>query len=149
MIRSRVYPSINLVIHTPEGELVLDEIIETAGAMYQLDAPPLFSMWDMLNASMSELTLTRLRSFQSAAVPMVRERTGGKTAMVATSENVFATLRQYSALVESFNLPFEHRVFKDFEVAWEWLGIDPLQVGKTAGVDLKTTNQTKGDPNAD
>jgi hypothetical protein len=138
VIRRRLYPKLDLIVHTVIGELGEDEFRTAVIALYELDPPPRLSLWDFSGASVLHFTLDRTRAVQSDLVGKTRRREGGKTAAVAPSDFTFAKGRQYAMLAESFNLPFEHRIFRTIAEAWVWLGIDADQLDHTESRDLSS-----------
>jgi hypothetical protein len=138
VIRRRLYPKQDLIVHTVTGELGEEEFRAAVIALYDMDPPPRLSLWDFSDASVAEFTLNQTRTIQSDLVGKTRGREGGKTAAVAPSDFTFAKGRQYAMLAESFDLTFEHQIFRTVEEACAWLGIDAEQLESAESRDLTT-----------
>ncbi len=124
MIKRQVYPELDLVLHTVTGKLDENEFLDAAAALYDLDPVPLKSLWDLSGASLSQYNLDRLRDLQARTVGLVHGREGGRTAVVAPKDVDFGVSRQYVALIECAQLPFEHEAFRTVGEALGWLGLD-------------------------
>lgn len=135
MIQVRHHPQVDLVVHTVTGQLEEDEFRSAVIALYERDPPARLSLWDLSDASVLEHSLDGIEAAQSDLAAKVRGRTEGKTAVVAPNDFVFARGRQYVALAESFDLPFEHRIFRTLDEACAWLGIsaDLLETAESGG----------------
>ena len=136
MIRRRLYPTQGLVVHTVTGELQEAEFRAAVVALYDLDPPPLLSLWDFSDASVHQYDLNRTQTILADLVGKVSGRKGGRTAAVAPSDHTFASGRQYATLAEGFNLPFEHEVFRSIEEAYAWLGVNVSELDDAASRDL-------------
>lgn len=124
MIRRQLYPELDLIVHTVDGPLGLHDFRAATKALYELEPPPRLSFWDLAAADLDDTTIQMSRVAQSGTATAVRGREGGKTAIVAPSDLIYATARQYETIAESLALPFQQRVFRDADEAWAWLGID-------------------------
>ena len=135
MIQRRHYPKLSLIVHTVTGQLEEHEFRAAGIALYGMDPLPRLSLWDLSNASILQFTLNRIEAIQSDIAEKVQGREGGRTAVVAPKDSAFGIVRQYAAMVESFDLPFGHGVFRTIEEACTWLGFDVDQLDDAASRD--------------
>ncbi len=140
MIQVRLHPGLDLIIHTVTGALEEDEFRGAVIAMYQLDPPPLLSLWDFSEASVGHFGRDRIHAVQADLVGKVRGREGGRTAAVAPSDLTFASGRQYAALAEGFELPFVHHVSRTRDEALAWLGIEPASLAAAESREVAPAN---------
>lgn len=138
MITSKLYSDLNLAVHTVDGGIEFDEFVKVGIAIYKLNPPPLLSLWDLSAANFSDIALQKIKAMQLSAVGEVRGREGGKTAIVAPQDITYGTGRQYTMLIEAFNLPFEHRMFRSLSEACDWLDLNQKQLAQSQGMVLCT-----------
>lgn len=124
MIRRQHYPELDLIVHIAAGRLEVDDLIDVARSLYEMDPPPLYSLWELADEAAAGLSLQRMREIQSKMLGHVRGRDGGKTAIVAPSDFTFGSARQYVTLADARDLAFDLQVFRTRESALEWLGIE-------------------------
>ncbi|MDH3207864.1 MAG: hypothetical protein OEO79_14765 [Gemmatimonadota bacterium] len=129
MINRKVYSELSLVVHEVVGELSADDFREAGVALYELDPVPPFSLWDLTHASVAEYDIDKIRRLQHEVAGIAKGREGGRTAVVAPTDLTFGIVRQYLALIESAQLPFEHNVFRTKAEAVSWLGLEMDSLG--------------------
>lgn len=125
MILSRLVEGQDLMVHTVGGELRSDELLEALARLYAEESLPSRHIWDLTGLSDSGITLDRMRRVQGRIAALAAGRTGGRAALVAPDDLIFALGRQYSTLAETAGLLFTPRPFRTMEEACAWLGVDP------------------------
>ncbi|REJ85744.1 MAG: hypothetical protein DWQ36_08170 [Acidobacteria bacterium] len=128
MIERLYHPRLDLIEHRVEGELSEREFVDATRALYAMDPPPRFSLWDLEKVVWAGSSYEDTRKMQASLVGEVRGREGGKTALVVPADFGYALGRQYIGLAESYPLPFEQRVFRSRAEALEWLGVSERQL---------------------
>jgi hypothetical protein len=104
------------VLEEVDAEQVLSQIIS-----FLTGSPTRLVIWDIGGGTLRKLSASDLKMIIARAKPYTGSRAGGRTAIVCTNEVDFGLSRMFEAFAESYEIPFEIRVFRDREKARAWL----------------------------
>ena len=93
--------------------------------------PTLFVLWDISQASFSDVTGDDLRKVVLTARPLAESRAGGKTAIVCSSGADYGLARLFQTYAELYDAPIDIKVFTSLDESLAWLSIDPKALEKT------------------
>lgn len=126
-ITSQVDKTKNMVIYTLTGELTLDEIQSTIQSFWEAHELTLNALWDARSAKLTNLKSSDMESL-TALIGQYRhrfkERKGGKSAVVASSDLQYGLSRIVGAFYEIENFPTQLRTFRQMDEAIQWLDQD-------------------------
>lgn len=120
IVRSEVRTPSQVTLIVGEGVVTAAEIQAAAFEFHENHPTPLV-LWDCRDADFSSLSLRDLSGLFTAISPLVKVRSGGKTAILVNSQVGFGIGRWAATLAElaGFNHPI--RPFLSHEAAIEWL----------------------------
>jgi len=120
MIRTEKDDVMDLTVHVGTGKVTVDQWI---AELVETDArgPTRHQIWDFSAADLSNMSLEGIRSVARLVSDRPSLDTGGRIAIVASSDLEFGLCRQYEALVECLNLSIEIHAFRDMDQARAWI----------------------------
>jgi len=126
-ITSQVDKTKKLIIYTLTGELTLDEIQSTIKSFWEAHELTLNALWDARSAKLTNLKSSDMESL-TALIGQYRhrfkERKGGKSAIVASSDLQYGLSRIVGAFYTIENFPTQLQTFRQIDEAMEWLDQD-------------------------
>jgi len=126
-ITSQVDKTKKLIIYTLTGELTLDEIQSTIKSFWEAHELTLNALWDARSAKLTNLKSSDMESL-TALIGQYRhrfkERKGGKSAVVASSDLQYGLSRIVGAFYTIENFPTQLQTFRQIDEAMEWLDQD-------------------------
>ena len=123
-IHTEVVDSRNLTVLTVIGQVTVDEMRRAIEGFWQSPELTLNVLWDYRQADMSRLTraaheeLVRVGLKYRHRLP---ERTGGRTAIIASRDLEYGMNRVSETLAEIEDYPFQVKTFRTAEEAEAWL----------------------------
>ena len=123
-VKTTVDESKRLTTHAATGELTFPEILETVQAFYE-NQPTENQLWDLRNASTAGITAEQIQDLADIGKRHGELRTGGKTAIVVSTDADFGLSRVLEAFIEIQEVPFSVMGFRSIDKALEWLGEPP------------------------
>ncbi|MBW2536485.1 MAG: STAS/SEC14 domain-containing protein [Deltaproteobacteria bacterium] len=118
---------------TVSGEVTPDEMKRAIEQFWEAEHVTLDVIWDYSAASMARLQGTDLGDLVDVGLrypDRLRERAGGRTAIIAPSDVAYGMMRISETLSEMAGYTFEVRVFRSREAGEAWLaepGRNPAQ----------------------
>ena len=114
-------PSRRLRVMTVRGNLTHHEVIERSVENCQGENPPLYVIWDLTEAQVTEIDSEGLRETARALKEVSQRRAGGKDATVSTGDLEFGMVRIAEALAQMEELAYEVGSFRSRAEAERWL----------------------------
>ena len=109
-----------LTTFTASGDLTSKEQIDALSEYYRSD-PTKNLVWDFRGVTGDRVTSNELRQVILFAKKHENLRSGGKTALVTSTDLDFGLGRMADAIAELEGLPWKIRAFRTMEEAMEWL----------------------------
>lgn len=107
-----------------EGEMTIEDMYAGVDEIYASDVPKMV-LWDMLSASASndgKDAATQLQDFSKYATDRGGERTGGRVALLASSELLYGFSRMSTSYSQINDAAYTMVPFRDEGEAMAWLG---------------------------
>jgi hypothetical protein len=120
MTETIIYNRQNLTVHKCTGELIQDEILDTAKSFFD-GSHTLYVIWDFSSAGMSDILPQAIRQLANISLKQGTGRAGGKTAIVAPTDSEQCLSKILHRINKSRATLFETRVFMSLEEAKQWL----------------------------
>ncbi|MDH5182415.1 MAG: hypothetical protein OEX12_00875 [Gammaproteobacteria bacterium] len=116
----------HMVIHIVTGPLMLNEIKQATVRLY---SDPHFQatmniLVDLRNGTVRNLSQRDIEEFVIMNVQMEQQRGAGHTAIVTARDIDFGIARQLQAMLD--NTPRKLGVFRDYQLAVDWLCNNPI-----------------------
>jgi len=83
-------------------------------------------LWDLSAATFDAVQSADVERFSAAVAPLVKDRVGGKSAVVAASDLAFGFSRMYQAYREIHQISLPYRSFRTRQEAIDWLLSDAV-----------------------
>jgi hypothetical protein len=90
--------------------------------------PGMKELIDLRGAVEAEVTSNGLLSLATFSLSQKERFRGIKCAVVADRDLAFGLARMYEAYSEGEGIPVDRKVFREFDDACKWLGIDPTDI---------------------
>jgi hypothetical protein len=120
MIRTEKDDAMDRTMHVGTGRVTVEEwiaelvVLDSAG-------PALHQLWDFSAADLSGMSLEGIRTVAKLVSDRPSLNTGGKIAIVASSDVGFGVCRQYEAMVECLSLSIRIHAFRSVDEARRWI----------------------------
>ena len=109
-----------LATHIVTGETSFDEIMATIRQFWE-GRPTKNVLWDFTKANLIHVAYYEAMQIVNYTRPQTEKRIGGKTAFVASKDLENGISREFKALREFHNPPYQLEVFRSVEEANQWL----------------------------
>jgi|GEM_PF-1287953 len=103
-----------------EGELTVSDVMSELGRFFDRPITKRV-MWDLSQAGFSKLNSVDIEQISLAAAPLLRVRSGGKSAVVATSDLGYGFSRMYQAYRDINHVTLPYKSFRTRQEAIDWL----------------------------
>ena len=113
-----------LTIFKCSGEVIVKELVNKLMVFYQT-SPTLCLLIDLTHANLKSGSTEDVRKYIEFLKSRGSVRIGGKTAIVALSDNEYGLSRAFENLSKIKGLDFETKVFHSLEEATNWLFSSP------------------------
>lgn len=113
----------DLTINTCKGEITY-EVIHKWLESYYSDKVTTLILWNLLDAELSKLDVADLKKIVLVARNRVKERLGGKTALVLGKDVDFGLGRMLMAYSDNEDVGIDLMVFRSVSKAMDWFGIE-------------------------
>ena len=114
----------DLTTMTAQGVLTFEDV-KSLFVAYGSAGPTHYELYDFRAITGSEVDAAQVRQLVAIGKGRAHERRpGSKTAALAPDDNEYGLSRMYAMLGELEGLPWEVRVFRRVEEAYEWLGVE-------------------------
>ena len=123
MIETQIDKSKKLTTFTVSGTITAREFAIAIRSFYA-DEVTLYALWDLRNGKIEATDNEVWNLARSASTLNLTSRIGGKTALVAGKGRPFGLARMYQLITDTMTLPFEIKVFRSIEEAYNWLGTE-------------------------
>jgi hypothetical protein len=123
MVGKSHFPEARLTVYTATGPMTVDDVSNTVTTCLT-DNPTLLAIWDIKEASFSDVTADDLRKVVIRARPLADSRAGGKTAIICSRGVDYGLARLFQIYAELYEAPIDIQVFDSRDAAMNWLGID-------------------------
>ena len=120
-ITSKMFPHENLTIFTGEGKISFSEASETIRSFSKSinPGPTKNVLWDLRKSSVASLTASQVTYLADLSNIDSEERSGGKTAIVATQDQNFGIAKEFKG--QTMHIQREFVVFRHLDEAKKWL----------------------------
>jgi hypothetical protein len=116
---TRTDESHNLIIHVGRGQISSTDIEAELKTCFGEAGWTRHSLWDLRDASLTQLSSDEVRALAERAVAFSRKHTGVKNAWVAVSDVDFGLCRMSEMLADGVGLSLA--VFHDYDEALRWI----------------------------
>ena len=123
MVGKSHFSEAQLTIYTATGPQAANDVSNTVVSCLT-DNPTRLVIWDIREASFSNVTGDDLRKVVINARPLAESRSGGKTAIVCSRDSDYGLARLFQTYAELYEAPIEIRVFDSMDNAITWLGLE-------------------------
>lgn len=120
----------SLILAIASGTVTNQDLSEYVSSLAK-DArvkPGMKELIDLRGAAGAEVTSNGLLSLATFTLSQKERFRGIKCAIVADRDLAFGLARMYEAYSEGEGIPVDRKVFREFDEACRWLGIDPGDV---------------------
>jgi hypothetical protein len=120
----------SLILATASGTVTNQDLTEYISSLAK-DArvkPGIKELIDLRRATGAEVTSGGFLSLTAFSLLQKERFRGIKCAIVADRDLAFGLARMYEAYSKSEGIPVDRKVFREFDEACRWLGIDPSSV---------------------
>ena len=112
----------DLTIFTVIGQVTHEEIKEAINEFYEGVASKNV-LWDLSKGNFEMISNVDIQQLASIPKSQYMARKGGKTAIVADKDLAYGMARIYEARSQADSLPFETKIFRNIEDAYQWLNL--------------------------
>ena len=113
-IETSIDAVLDLTISTAKGKIAAEDIINWITSYYS-GVPTKLSLWDFLEADLSEISSEETRIIVETVKEKAALRAGGKTALVVNEDLGYGLSRMYGTLSEILDVQIQYRSFKGIE----------------------------------
>lgn len=129
MVTARIDRVLGLSFFGATGEITIDQVRDAVSEHWRDGATDLV-LWDLREASLGpSVRFDAVNDLAAFLRQYEAQRTGGRTAIVATSPSLFGAARQLELIAHSSDTERVIQVFDDMEAARAWLGIGTSNAG--------------------
>jgi hypothetical protein len=123
MVRKSHFAEAQLTTYVAAGPLTANDVSKTVVSCLT-ENPTRLVIWDVREASFSNVTGDDLRKVVINARPLAESRAGGKTAIVCSRGADYGLARLFQTYAELYEAPIDIKVFDSMDDATAWLGLD-------------------------
>ena len=132
MVGKSHFTEAQLTVYSATGPLSANDVLNTVITCLT-ENPTMFVIWDLTEASFSNVTGDDLRKVVLTARPLAESRAGGKTAIVCSRGADYGLARLFQTYAELYEAPIDIKVFDSIDEAATWLGVDPRALPRAKG----------------
>ena len=122
MIETQLDRSNKITIFTVSGTATAREFASVIRSFYAGEVTP-NALWDLRQGNIVLTDNEVWNLARSVRTLNLSDRTGGKTALVASEGEPFGLAKMYQMITDTMTLPFQIEVFTNIKEAHTWLGI--------------------------
>lgn len=119
-IGKRYEKTADLTIFRVIGPVTPQEIKEAINEFYE-GITTKNVLWDLARGNFELISNVDIQEFVSIPKSQYMARKGGKSAIVADTDLAYGMARVYEARSQAASLPFETKIFRNIEDAFQWL----------------------------
>lgn len=112
----------DLTVHTVEGAVAVEEILEETVAYYRGRSTSRI-LWDLSNAEVGNIPTEKVEWLVKQEKKFAELQGIGRIALLFADPFSFGMGRMYEIMTENENFPIEVRSFKDKALCFRWLGV--------------------------
>jgi hypothetical protein len=122
----------SLILATASGTVTNQDLSDYVSALAKdvRVKPGMKELIDLRGAAGAEVTSNGLISLATFSVSQKERFRGTRCAIVADRDLAFGLAKMYEAYSKGEGIPVERKVFREFDEACKWLGIDPGDIKK-------------------
>ena len=114
----------NLTVYTAHGEIAREDVKNAISDFYTYGPVTKNVMWDLTHAQLGDISSEDVKQIATVPRQSLEPRTEGKTAIVAPDDLAFGLSRMYQNASMTEALPFQIKIFREYEEARQWLTED-------------------------